>query len=66
MSGTWRHLRANPLIATGGMIALLIVLVAVVAYVWSARAGQFDDLDTPAMRMLHDDDGPGKSNGRDP
>ncbi|HEY5440363.1 MAG TPA: cbb3-type cytochrome oxidase assembly protein CcoS [Gemmatimonadaceae bacterium] len=39
-------------------LALLIVLIAVIAYVWSARAGQFDDLDTPAMRMLHDDDGP--------
>jgi cbb3-type cytochrome oxidase maturation protein len=39
-------------------LALIIVLIAVVAYVWSARNGQFDDLDTPAVRMLHDDDGP--------
>ncbi len=39
-------------------LALLVVAIAVVAYVWSARAGQFDDLDTPAVRMLHDDDGP--------
>lgn len=39
-------------------LALVIVLIAVVAYVWSARNGQFDDLDTPAVRMLHDDDGP--------
>lgn len=37
-------------------LALLVVLVAVAAYVWSARGGQFDDLDTPALRMLHDDD----------
>lgn len=36
-------------------LALIIVMVAVGAYVWSARSGQFDDLDTPAMRMLHDD-----------
>ena len=42
-------------------LALIVVLVAVVAYVWSARAGQFDDLDTPAVRMLHDDDGPGRT-----
>jgi len=41
-------------------LALLVVLIAVVAYVWSARAGQFDDLDTPAVRMLHDDEGPGR------
>jgi cbb3-type cytochrome oxidase maturation protein len=38
-------------------LAILIVALAVGAYVWSARAGQFDDLDTPAVRMLHDDEG---------
>jgi cbb3-type cytochrome oxidase maturation protein len=27
----------------------------VFAFIWSARSGQFDDLDTPAVRMLHDD-----------
>ena len=39
-------------------LALLVVMIAVVAYMWSARNGQFDDLDTPAVRMLHDDEGP--------
>ena len=39
-------------------LALFVVLIAVLAYVWSARGGQFDDLDTPAIRMLHDDNGP--------
>ena len=38
-------------------LATLVVLVAVVAFVVSARRGQFDDLDTPAVRMLHDDTG---------
>jgi cbb3-type cytochrome oxidase maturation protein len=38
-------------------LATLVVLVAVIAFVWSARRGQFDDLDTPAIRMLHDDVG---------
>ena len=37
-------------------LATLIVLVAVIAFVASARNGQFDDLDTPAIRVLHDDD----------
>ncbi|MEI6740292.1 MAG: cbb3-type cytochrome oxidase assembly protein CcoS [Gemmatimonadaceae bacterium] len=37
-------------------LALLIVAAAVVAFVWSARSGQFDDLDTPAVRMVHDDE----------
>jgi cbb3-type cytochrome oxidase maturation protein len=36
-------------------LATLIVLVAVIAFVVSARRGQFDDLDTPAVRMLHDE-----------
>jgi cbb3-type cytochrome oxidase maturation protein len=38
-------------------LALLLVLAAVVAFVWATRRGQFDDLETPALRMLHDDDG---------
>lgn len=39
-------------------VALGIVLTAVAAFVWSARSGQFDDLDTPAPRPLIDDDQP--------
>lgn len=37
-------------------LAMLVVGLAVAGYIWSARSGQFDDLDTPAVRMLHDDD----------
>ena len=47
-------------------LALIVVLVAVVAYVWSARVGQFDDLDTPAVRMLHDNDAAGRSEAPPP
>ncbi|MCC6243621.1 MAG: cbb3-type cytochrome oxidase assembly protein CcoS [Gemmatimonadaceae bacterium] len=36
-------------------LALVIVAGAVFAFVWSARSGQMDDLETPAVRMLHDD-----------
>ena len=36
-------------------LATLVVIGAVVAFVISVRRGQFDDLDTPAVRMLHDD-----------
>ena len=36
-------------------LALLIVGLAVAAYIWSAGAGQFDDLDTPAIRTVHED-----------
>ena len=37
-------------------LALVIVFVAIAAYVWAARHGQFDDTETPAIRMLHDDE----------
>jgi cbb3-type cytochrome oxidase maturation protein len=36
-------------------LALLIVGVAIVGYVWSVRTGQMDDLDTPASLPLRDD-----------
>ena len=36
-------------------LALVVVTVAVLAFIWSARSGQLDDLETPAIRMLHDD-----------
>ncbi len=37
-------------------LALLVVLAAVIAFVWAARSGQFDDTDTPAIRPLIEDD----------
>ena len=36
-------------------LALVVVLAAVAAFLWATNRGQFDDLDTPAVRMLHDD-----------
>jgi len=41
-------------------LALIIVGAAVLAFVWSARSGQFDDLEGPAHRILLDDDAPGE------
>lgn len=37
-------------------LALLIAAGAVWAYLWAARTGQFDDLETPAYRVLDDED----------
>ena len=37
-------------------LALVAVAAAVLAFVWAANRGQFDDLDTPAVRLLHDDE----------
>jgi cbb3-type cytochrome oxidase maturation protein len=46
-------------------LAALIVLAAVIAFVVSARRGQFDDLDTPPVRMLNDDYAARKPESRD-
>lgn len=37
-------------------VALALVALFVVAFLWSVKSGQLDDLDTPASRMLHDDE----------
>lgn len=36
-------------------LALIIAVFAVAAFIWAARSGQYDDLDTPGRRMLLDD-----------
>lgn len=36
-------------------LAMLLLGVAIAAFFWAVRSGQFDDLDTPAVRILLDD-----------
>ncbi len=36
-------------------LGVLFVVGALVAFRWAAKSGQFDDLDTPAVRILLDD-----------
>lgn len=37
-------------------LAILLLAFAVWAFFWAVRSGQFDDLDTPAVRILLDDE----------
>jgi cbb3-type cytochrome oxidase maturation protein len=37
-------------------LALLVATGAVIAFVWSVRSGQLDDVDTPPKRILFDDE----------
>lgn len=39
-------------------LSLLLLGIAVWAFAWAVRRGQFDDLDTPALDMLGDDERP--------
>jgi cbb3-type cytochrome oxidase maturation protein len=37
-------------------LGLVLLGCAVAAFFWAVRSGQFDDLDTPAMSVVMDDD----------
>ena len=37
-------------------ISLLLLGIAIWAFVWAVKCGQFDDLDTPALDILVDDE----------
>lgn len=39
-------------------IAVLFVFIAVAAFLFSVRSGQYDDLEGPGHRILMDDDDP--------
>ncbi len=37
-------------------LSLVLVVIAVWAFFWAANSGQFDDLDTPPLRILDEED----------
>ncbi len=37
-------------------VSLLVALVFLGAFIWAVRSGQFDDNETPSIRILFDDD----------
>ncbi len=39
-------------------VALLLGAVGLLAFLWSLRSGQFDDLDGAALRVLEEEDKP--------
>ena len=36
--------------------SIALAAAAVIAFAWAVRQGQFDDLDSPPMRVWHDDE----------
>ena len=40
------------------LLGLLVMLVVVVAFIFTVKSGQYDDLDGAAFRILMDDDDP--------
>lgn len=39
-------------------LSMVLLAAAVAAFVWAVKRGQFDDLDTPALDILEDNDRP--------
>lgn len=39
-------------------LAIVVAAIALGAFFWAVKTGQFDDLDTPAARVLFDEDPP--------
>ncbi|MFA7095630.1 MAG: cbb3-type cytochrome oxidase assembly protein CcoS [Gammaproteobacteria bacterium] len=39
-------------------IAVIVLVVAIWAFLWAIKSGQFEDLEGPAYRILMDDDDP--------
>ena len=39
-------------------LTLLVMGIAIWAFIWAVKTGQFDDLEGPAHRILMDDDDP--------
>lgn len=49
----------HSILAAYGLIiaaGLGLFVCAVIGLLWLVRSGQLDDLETPALRMLHDDE----------
>ncbi len=46
-------------------LSLVLLAAAIGAFVWAVRKGQFDDLDTPALDILHDDAPPAQERPHD-
>ncbi len=39
-------------------LSLILLGLAIAIFFWAVRSGQFDDMDSPASRILFDDDEP--------
>ncbi|RTZ67224.1 MAG: cbb3-type cytochrome oxidase assembly protein CcoS [Aquificaceae bacterium] len=40
------------------LIGVLVMLIVVVAFIFTVKSGQYDDMEGPAYRILMDDDDP--------
>jgi cbb3-type cytochrome oxidase maturation protein len=46
-------------------VSLLAALIFLAAFIWAVRSGQFDDSETPSIRILFDDDDSDETSSND-
>ncbi|MFC3679735.1 cbb3-type cytochrome oxidase assembly protein CcoS [Bacterioplanoides pacificum] len=46
-------------------LSLLLLAIAIGIFFWAVRSGQFDDMESPAHKILFDDDEPEKPQAPD-
>ena len=39
-------------------LAIVVLIIAIAAFIWAVKSGQFEDMEGPAHRILMDDDDP--------
>lgn len=37
------------------IFSILVALIFLIAFIWAVRSGQYDDMDSPSVRILFDD-----------
>ena len=39
-------------------LAIVVLIIAIAAFIWAVKSGQFEDMEGPAHRILMDEDDP--------
>lgn len=49
------------------IFSILVALIFLIAFIWAVRSGQYDDMESPSVRILFEDKAKnGKTAGQDP
>lgn len=46
------------------LFSLIVAIIFLAAFFWAVRSGQFDDTESPAVRILFDEKKPGSVSGQ--
>ena len=46
------------------IFSILVALIFLVAFIWAVRSGQYDDMESPSVRILLDDEAKNTKTGK--